>query len=59
MTFFKSLPRETICCHDKDAPCNLDSARAAQMTWGLRMTDGTINTFLLLNGLIFDSAYRS
>ena len=37
-----------------------------QMTWGLRMTDSAINTFIvkrdkssLLNGLIFDSAYRS
>ena len=29
--------------HDKDARRNL---REAQMTWGLRVTDGAINTFL-------------
>ena len=29
-----------------DARRNLESARAAQMIWGLRVTDGAINTFL-------------
>ena len=33
-------------CHDKDARHNLEDACAAQMPWGLRMTDSAINTFI-------------
>ena len=39
-------PQEQPLSHDKDAHRNLESARAAQMTWGLRMTYDAINTFL-------------
>ena len=40
-------PPEQPLSHDKDTHRNLESARAAQMTWGLHMTYDAINTSLL------------